>query len=786
MSQARRRLSPALALGGAGLAALAIAAATAPAVAGDADALTWAPSFDAARSQARVEGKLICVFFYDAGSGTSRRFGDSVLASSEAQAKLEKFVLCRIEKKSRHRLIRERKVQLWPSVWFFVPDGRPIKGINGKVAKRVFLAQVDEVLARFARPAPRPATRPKLPPLLTGGKEKDPAPKAFPHLATCPGRCGSCDAAIARGMRWLLKRQRRDGSWQRDKIHDDPRRLSSLDFISTALTATAGLAILSTGKDADDPKAAEAVERAARWLRREIRKDGVVSQHPENDDVYQIYAYYQTPLAALFLAELLERDDDPRLRSDLERVASAIAAGQGGDGGWGYGLNWRAHPRNETKGWTLTSTTATCVTALLRLRELGVPVDDAVIGRGFGYLEKAAVRDGYGYSHIRGYAPYPAAGAQVAIPFSLAAPLPAPAGGDTRGPHAARARRAMRRSLTRLGTTLGTTDAPSVGKYETYGRIWTGWAMAREGRRGGVIWHRFIRDYIVGEQGEDGAWPDPMERGGDIYVTAANLIALSAVEARLAITRPMAAPAMPTLPTAPRYVATGVKESQLKVFEVDPATAGGVRYGIDLTVSCDRGVGDAYRRAIGEAVASAGGFLHDITDGQMVVRRITVHGERDRWEKADIRFSTKDYWSAHGMTVRQREVKGGEVEDAVGLYIECPLKLPWVGAEWKESGGGWTSSGGSAVIAHELAHYVFALKDEYTWGTGEPRCRPCILAGAGRGDTELCTDATHEDGTLATSCWRRAAKQWPRLAAPKGRPDPGPFQAPKPEIVIAP
>jgi len=84
------------------------------------------------------------------------------------------------------------------------------------------------------------------------------------------------------------------------------------------------------------------------------------------------------------------------------------------------------------------------------------------------------------------------------------------------------------------------------------------------------------------------------------------------------------------------------------------------------------------------------------------------------------------------------------------------------------------------VFAHELAHYLLGIQDEY--GFDGTYCR-CLVGDIGT--TELCNDVTHSDDRRELSCWAQAKLLYPQLLVPADA-DPGPWDPPAPRFVREP
>ncbi len=162
-------------------------------------------------------------------------------------------------------------------------------------------------IADVGKPDPTPP--PPLP-LVKPREETKPPPMApvvevsvpaVPSVRTDP----KVNEAIDRGVRYLQKTQRPDGSW--DMVANQGSAWP------TGYAALGGLALLECGVPAKDPS----VQRAAGFVR---------SRVPELTKVYEVAT------AILFLDRLADPRDEPF----IAELAIRLVASQGSDGGWNY------------------------------------------------------------------------------------------------------------------------------------------------------------------------------------------------------------------------------------------------------------------------------------------------------------------------------------------------------------------------------------------------------------------------------------------------------------------
>jgi hypothetical protein len=187
-------------------------------------------------------------------------------------------------------------------------------------------AQIDPTADEPEENLPPPAVEDVPPPAPQPPREA-PAPKNAPPAAPVravaerawlpPERQQLVDAAIARGVEYLQKKQYDSGTWH--SRH------------TTGLAAVGALTLLECGVPADDPR----VQKATKLVRNRVPRFAA-SNSPSTT--------YELSLALLFL----DRLGDPRDSALIRTIAVRLVAGQLADGGWTYNLPVLL-PENEAK-----------------------------------------------------------------------------------------------------------------------------------------------------------------------------------------------------------------------------------------------------------------------------------------------------------------------------------------------------------------------------------------------------------------------------------------------------
>ncbi|MGE3853941.1 MAG: hypothetical protein AB7K09_19575, partial [Planctomycetota bacterium] len=549
---------------------LALAATLRPAMAeGLRDDIDWMDDLEAAKVKAKAEGKLIGVLVWQPKVRADKKYVEDTIGNSENVGPLrESFVMVRLDADSAagKAFLQRHSGSKLPVLWFFTSDYRPVKQIVGVVRQSILKAQIAEVIGKFAAAAGEtaPSTGSQGPAGEVDETEGE-AVKAHEYPATSPWQCSTTQAAVDKALKWLESEQDRRGGLNREKVHADPKQHSSLDYISTALTAVAGLAWLASGSTASKGPYSGEISSAAAWLRKHQRADGIISDEDDDDIVHQTYTYWQQALALLFLAELLHADkDNADLRKDIEKGCAALGKEQSRTGGWGYGLGFHERDPGGEWGWTALGPVALCVAAMGHAKAAGCEVDSALIDKGLSYVVACQQADGgVRYRLDAPYASYPQATAMALLAMGLA-------GKHDTAP-AQRMGAFLRTSAPHFGRA-------GLGKYRYLGRLALALAMARQGTTptyegvgtGAEDWHKTFRDIALTGQQDDGSWKDVEGKGGRVWATACNVLSLMVQQAgtNLVLARPEPRPEAPAVASRVKYVDRPDERCRWKVFEV--------------------------------------------------------------------------------------------------------------------------------------------------------------------------------------------------------------------------
>ncbi len=159
---------------------------------------------------------------------------------------------------------------------------------------------------------------------------------------------------VSEGLDFLAYNQHKLGHW------------TAQGRYPTAMTALAGMAMLSEGSTATQGKYADNIRRAVDYLVRQSRPNGLVGD-PLRDDRYT----YGHGFSMLFLSQVLGDEEDEDRRAEivdvLTRAVQFTGEAQTQAGGWGY------VSAKDGGGFDEGSTTITQVQGLRGCRNAGIP-----------------------------------------------------------------------------------------------------------------------------------------------------------------------------------------------------------------------------------------------------------------------------------------------------------------------------------------------------------------------------------------------------------------------------
>jgi hypothetical protein len=238
----------------------------------------------------------------------------------------------------------------------------------------------------FALPTLRPAT---------AGDEGAPvAATSAADEAPSPARVRE---AIRRGVEFLVRTQRGDGSWGSpapnlflDIYSPVPAAYHAYQIASSALALSALLEVGGTEADV-----AAAVAKGRDWLVAHHTR----ARRAKGDVLYNNWAHLYALDA---FARLLGREREAEARAPLLRAAreavDLLVRYEYVDGGWGY-YDFAARTRTPSTGYSTSFTTGAALVALRRAADAGVEVPERIVRRARASIRAVQFPSGaFGYS----------------------------------------------------------------------------------------------------------------------------------------------------------------------------------------------------------------------------------------------------------------------------------------------------------------------------------------------------------------------------------------------------
>lgn len=312
----------------------------------------------------------------------------------------------------------------------------------------------------------------------------------------------AAENSIKKGLAYLAKQQKRDGSWSGGR---------GSQTYPVTMTAMAGLALLAGGNTPVEGMYSKNVRRAVDYLLTCTNKNGLIAKGGGRP-------MYGHGFATLFLAQVYGMGTEPsvekRIRLILTKGVQLTCKSQTKYGGWYY------TPGSQSDEG---SVTVTQMQALRACRNAGIKVPKGVIDKACSYIAHCQCPDGgirYSYRQHGGRGLPAITAATVATMYNA---------GAYDHPAAKKALKYTKNQLQKFK--LNTASA--FGGHAFYSLLYAGQAMFLSGE---ANWNWFFpknRDSLIKTQEGNGSWND--RSTGPVFGTSVALITLQLPYRRMPI-----------------------------------------------------------------------------------------------------------------------------------------------------------------------------------------------------------------------------------------------------------
>jgi hypothetical protein len=228
------------------------------------------------------------------------------------------------------------------------------------------------------------AAKPRKDP-LADVKPASPLAAEGPRPAPVPTpKAEEIDASIKRGIEFLLTHQNKNGSWGSESIFRPGEIYApvpgSHQAFRAAVTGMAISALIETG--GDDPRVAEALDRAELWLFEKLPH----VRRATPDCFYNVWTH---TYALQALAKMLGRKTDDveranKIREQIKQQLDLLDRYEVVDGGWAY-YDFDYHTK-KPGGSSISFVTAAVLVAMKEAQEAGAEIPQKLIDRGIASI----------------------------------------------------------------------------------------------------------------------------------------------------------------------------------------------------------------------------------------------------------------------------------------------------------------------------------------------------------------------------------------------------------------
>jgi hypothetical protein len=295
------------------------------------------------------------------------------------------------------------------------------------------------------------------------------------------------EAAVNRGLEFLLKQQQADGHWNSGSYQAD-----------SAVSGLCTMAFLASGHQPGRGKYGALLDRASDYLTDSVQRNGLIGRPGSGNAGPPMYGH---GFATLALAEIYGMTKRPDLRTKLESAVQLILAAQNVEGGWRY--------RPDATDADI-SVTAVQVLALRAAHNAGIKVPEETVRKALGYIKRCQNNADGGFSYqaaTRGSGPARTGAGVTCLMIS----------GE-------KASRECRAGFQYLQEHPLETYEWAYRQHEFYAYYYCTQAYYQVGGAPWKTWFTMLRERLIEKQNkQDGSWVDSP---GKEYATAMAVLAL--------------------------------------------------------------------------------------------------------------------------------------------------------------------------------------------------------------------------------------------------------------------
>lgn len=285
------------------------------------------------------------------------------------------------------------------------------------------------------------------------------------------GQKSEAEKAVLKGLQWLVKTQKSDGSWS--------------EPFKPAMTGLALLCFLGHGEIPSSPEFGPAVGKGIAWvLDNGEKNDGRLSMGPINQ-----HGSYEHGIVTYALGEYcaMTESKDTRAVELFRKAIKLIVDGQGPDGGWMYGFD-KSKSDTSVTGWQIQAL------KVAHLTGLNLPGVDEALDKAMLNLKRVQGPDGgFGYRDVG--SKYSLTGIGILCTYFW------------KGTKDESVTKGMAFMMSQLKANPVEYKAPNADLYAWYYNTQACLMVSGANGKDWKTWNGMFQDELIRSQSNDGSWP---------------------------------------------------------------------------------------------------------------------------------------------------------------------------------------------------------------------------------------------------------------------------------------